>query len=138
MAITDEDVALAEARRPAGPRATSARYDVGTARIVVQLDSGLELAFPSGQAEGLEAAGIEDLSVIEISPTGMGLHWPRLDADLYLPGLLQGIFGSPRWMAAQMGRLGGQSKTDAKAAAAQSNGRLGGRPRRTAKASVIG
>jgi len=44
--------------------------------------------------------------VIEITPTGLGLHWPRWDADLYLPALASGVFGSPRWMAGQMGQKG--------------------------------
>ncbi|MER8672015.1 DUF2442 domain-containing protein [Mesorhizobium sp. M1156] len=33
-----------------------------------------------------------------ISPTGLGLHWPQLDADVDVPALLQGVFGSKRWM----------------------------------------
>ncbi len=33
---------------------------------------------------------------IEITPTGLGLRWPKLDADHYLPALLDGVFGSPR------------------------------------------
>jgi hypothetical protein len=39
------------------------------------------------------------LSKIEISPSGLGLHFPAIDADLYLPALLDGFLGSRRWMA---------------------------------------
>jgi hypothetical protein len=70
------------------------RYERRTKRIVVRLDSGLELAFPPDLAEGLAGASPEALTGIEISPTGLGLHWPALDADLYLPALMQGVFGS--------------------------------------------
>jgi hypothetical protein len=136
MAVTDADIVHAEkAMREtmaAGPRAIAARYDRRRARVVVSLDNGLELAFPPGLAEGLNTAEAADLASIEISPTGLGLHWPKLDADLYLPSLMAGIFGSPRWMAGLMGRAGGRSRTDAKTTAARENGRRGGRPRKAA------
>jgi hypothetical protein len=108
----------------------SARYDRRVSRIVVTLSTGLELALPPHMAEGLADAKPADLAIIEISPSGLGLHWPELDADLYLPGLLQGVFGSPRWMAELLGRSGGLARTAAKASAARENGRKGGRPRK--------
>ena len=45
--------------------------------------------------EGLNHARPAELAEIEISPTGLGLHFPTLDADLYIPSLLAGVFGSP-------------------------------------------
>ena len=78
----------------------------------------------------LEKATPADLSEIEISPEGFGLHFPRLDADLYVPGLLAGQLGSKAWMAARLGREGGKARTPAKQAAARANGKLGGRPRK--------
>jgi len=69
---------------------------------------------------------------IEISPAGLGLHWRRLDADLYVPALLQGVFGSKSWMARQLGAEGGRARTVAKVAASRENGRKGGRPRNAA------
>ena len=53
---------------------------------------------------------------------------PALDADLYLPALLDGFLGSRRWMAAAMGK----ATTDAKSAAARDKGKFGGRPKKTA------
>lgn len=135
MAATDREFEEAEARaqaqREAG-RAVSARYDRRASRIVVGLNTGVQLAVPVHLVEGLAGASAEDLSGIEISPSGLGLHWPRLDADAYVPGLLQGVFGSRRWMAQQMGMLGGRSRSSAKTAASRENGRKGGRPRKTA------
>jgi hypothetical protein len=134
MAIDDEDIRRAEKamreRMAAGPRAVAARYDRKRAQVIVALDNGLELAFPPELAEGLDDARPSELGEIEISASGLGLYWPKLDADLYLPGLLNGVFGSPRWMASRMGRLGGSARTKAKATAARANGRRGGRPKR--------
>lgn len=134
--ITDTDVQTAEMRMQetlsTSPRATTARYDRRVSRIVISLNSGLELAFPPHIVEGLHNAKPTDLAEVEISPTGLGLHFPRLDADLYIPSLLAGIFGSAHWMAAGLGRLGGMSRSEAKAAASRSNGKLGGRPKKVA------
>lgn len=138
MALTDMDVKRAEARMQArlkaGPRAVSARYDRRSSRVVIQLDNDLMVAFPSRLAEGLDRATPEDLNDIEITPSGLGLHFAKLDADLYLPALLEGVFGSRRWMAGLMGQAGGKAKTAAKAAASRENGRLGGRPKKAVPA----
>jgi len=135
MDITDDDVRRAEARMLArtksGARAVAARYDRRVSRVVVRLDSGLELAFAPHIAEGLAHARPDDLIEIEITPSGLGLHFPRLDADLYLPALLEGVLGSRKWMA-QIGHAGGAARSPAKAAAARENGKLGGRPRKVA------
>jgi Protein of unknown function (DUF2442) len=108
MAITDEDLRRAEAEMDrlvqAGPMAIEARYDRGRGRVVVRLSTGLELAFAPRDAQGLERATAADLETVEISPSGLGLHFPKLDADLYLPALLEGRFGSEEWMAARRKR----------------------------------
>jgi len=119
-------------RRASEPVAVAARYDRRRDRIVVSLDTGLELAFPPRIAQGLESAAPSDLIDIEISPSGFGIHFPRLDAQLYLPALLLGVFGSKSWMAAQLGAAGGTTRSAAKTAAARKNGRRGGRPRKAA------
>ncbi|HET8750413.1 MAG TPA: DUF2442 domain-containing protein, partial [Sphingomicrobium sp.] len=80
----------------------------------------------------LEHADEEALEDIQITPSGLGLHWPKLDADLYVPGLLQGLFGSRRWMARELGARGGRARSSAKTDAARANGRKGGRPRKSA------
>jgi len=79
----------------------------------------------------LERATAADLAKIEITSSGLGIRFPALDADLYLPALLEGFLGSRRWMAAENGRIGGRASGDAKAAAAKAKGKLGGRPRKT-------
>ncbi|MEO9073864.1 MAG: hypothetical protein ABI286_13025, partial [Edaphobacter sp.] len=61
-----------------------------------------------------------------------GLHFPQLDADINVPNLLDGVFGSRKLMAARLGAAGGSSRSKSKAAAARANGALGGRPRKLA------
>lgn len=112
------------------PLALSARYDGRVRRVVVLLNNGIELGFRPQAIEGLEKARAADLHTIEVSPSGLGLHFPALDADVYLPGLMQGWMGSRHWMAQQMGQAGGKAKTEAKASAARRNGQRGGRPRK--------
>jgi hypothetical protein len=115
--------------RASVPRAVAARFDRRTGRIVIGLSSGLEVGFLPQNAEDLEGASPAELEKIEITPSGYGIHFPKLDADLYLPALLQGFYGSKQWMAAGLGRLGGVSRSHAKVAASRKNGKLGGRPR---------
>ncbi|MCL2875506.1 MAG: DUF2442 domain-containing protein [Betaproteobacteria bacterium] len=135
MSMTETEFTQAQTRattrRKAG-YAVKARFDRRTARVVVSLDSGVHITFPVELAEGLSGALPEELAIIEITPGGMGLHWPKLDADVYVPALLQGVFGSKKWMAARLGAAGGKVRSESKAAASRENGRKGGRPRRIA------
>jgi hypothetical protein len=135
MAISEDDLKAAERRmeerREAG-YAASARYDRRSARIVIGMNTDVQVAIPANKIEGLANASAEQLSEIEISEAGLGLHWPQLDVDVYIPSLLKGIFGSRRWMAAQLGSTGGSARSDAKTATARENGRKGGRPRKLA------
>lgn len=113
-------------------RAVAAEYDGRHRRLVVTLANGVVVMAPIRLLEGLSSASADDLRDVEISPAGLGLHWPRLDADLYVPALLQGVFGSKRWMASQLGAAGGRATSAAKRSAARENGRKGGRPRKQA------
>jgi hypothetical protein len=134
MAIRNDDIEAANKRAAERsrktPTATAVRYDRRIGRIVIHLSSGIEVAFRPHDAQGLERSKPDDLTEIEISPSGLGIHFPRLDADLYLPALLEGFLGSRQWMAAEMGKSGGKATTEAKAAAARENGRRGGRPKK--------
>ncbi len=113
--------------------AVSAGYDRVRDRIVVRLRSGLEISFSPKDAQGFEGATPAQLSEIEITPMRDGLFWPQLDEGLWIPGILEGILGTRKWMAARLGRAGGAATTPAKKAASRANGRLGGRPKRAAK-----
>ena len=56
------------------------------------------------------------------------LHWPQLDEEYPLPGLMNGGFGTAKWLPPRVGR----GTSEAKAAAARANGAKGGRPRKVA------
>lgn len=83
-------------------RATSAKYDSASGHVFVQLSTGMALSFDPRLAAGLEHAQPVDLSQIEVSPSGAGLHFPALDADLYVPSLLAGIL-QPEWLGGGAG-----------------------------------
>ncbi len=136
MAIHDDfEVANRRAKdlQAAIPKAVSAHYDRKNGRIVITLNSKLDVSFSPDDAQGLENARPSQLEKIEISPSGFGIHFPKLDADLYLPALLEGFLGSKKWMASRLGQIGGQSRSRAKRAASRANGKLGGRPKRQAR-----
>lgn len=111
-------------------RALSARYDSRKKLIVIELVNGSSFSFPPHLAQGLTNARATELADIEITPFGIGLHWPRLDADLTVEGLLAGLFGSRSWMR-QHAAKAGSVRSDAKTQAAKANGAKGGRPRKT-------
>jgi hypothetical protein len=109
-------------------RARSAHYDRKRRRVVVELLNGCTFMFPPTLVQGLEAASADELSEVEVTPQGFGLHWEKLDADFTVGGLLAGIFGTRAWMS-EMGRRGGSVRSEAKSRAVRENGRKGGRPR---------
>ena len=63
----------------------SAKHSSG--QIIVLMDSRLEFSFPCEAYPRLVSATHEERSNIELSP--MGLHWPDLDEDLSIRGLLR-------------------------------------------------
>lgn len=113
----------------AGPTALAAHYDPSTGKLVVELSNGVDLSIPYTLLEGLENASPTDLGDVDIEASGLGIHFPLLNADLYVPALAKGVLGTKAWMR-KIGQKGGASRSAAKAEAARHNGRLGGRPRR--------
>lgn len=135
MAITEQEFQAATRRGEELRRkgyAIRAEYDSHLNKLIVDLDTGVTIMVPVHLIEELSDATADNLREIKISPAGTALHWPRLDADVYVPSLMQGIYGSKRWMAAQLGSAGGRATSPAKAAAARANGAKGGRPRKQA------
>jgi hypothetical protein len=125
-------VARAEHRLDTEPHIEKAHYDPKLGRVIVLLSSNAWFAFRPEDAQGLEQATTSQLKKIEISPSRFGLHFPLLDAHFDITSLMQGHFGTRKWMAARLGATGGASRSKAKVTAARANGKLGGRPRKVA------
>lgn len=134
MELSDAEFEAANRRgaaiTAAFPAAIAVRYDRRISRIVISLSSGLDIAFAPRDVQGFENAQAADLTGAEISPSGLSVHFPKIDADLYIPALLEGFLGSKRWMAARNGQAGGRVSSAAKSAAARENGKKGGRPKK--------
>lgn len=100
MEITEEEVREAEARMrrrlSEAPLARRAYFDGKF--VVVELSDGNSFQFRPEDAQGLEGAKPASLKLIEVTPAGDGLYFPELDADLSVPALLKGVFGSKAWM----------------------------------------
>lgn len=111
------------------PRALAVRYDAPSGRIVVDLTNSCTFAFPARRIEELADASDAEIAEVEIAGAGFGLRWEARDADISLPGLMGGLFGTQTWMQ-ELARRAGQSRSPAKAAAARANGAKGGRPRK--------
>ena len=57
-------------------------------QIIIRMESGAEIRFAVAENPRLAPGTAEQLSRIEISP--YGLHWPDLDEDLSIAGLMAG------------------------------------------------
>ena len=110
------------------PRVVSLQYESKEDLVSLSFADGLKVSIPRKQLQGLERANQTQLSKIEIVGNGTGLHWPLLDVEHYVLGLLEHRFGTKRWMN-EIGRRGGLAKSEAKTKAARRNGLKGGRPR---------
>jgi hypothetical protein len=81
------------------PRVLTAQLVANAAKIRLHLSDGKDFEFSPHDIEDLENATLDQLEPIEISPSGHGLYFPKLDADIWVPGLLEGVFGSKKWMS---------------------------------------
>lgn len=104
IAFTDFelDAALEQARRYAkyARRVVKASYSETTGHIRMVFDDGSSYVIPCRLLQGLADGKPTDLKRIQIVGVGTGLLWPALDVSHYVPGLLQGVYGSEKWMAA--------------------------------------
>lgn len=100
----------------------------GERRLLIEMSDGSVHSILTSRIEGLANATDRAASVVEISEDGLGLRWPIIDLDLFVPALIQGVSGTKSWMSS-LGRAGGRVTSEAKRRAARLNGLKGGRPR---------
>ena len=81
------------------PKAISAKYNSKTERLIIELQNGVTFMVPTDLVQGLRGASEKDLKEVELWLEGMYLHWEKLDVDFRVSSLMQGTFGTQRWMA---------------------------------------
>lgn len=72
----------------ADERVASVSFDAD--RLVVDLMDGRTIAVPLAWYPRLQSATPEQRSNWEIAGAGYGIHWPDIDEDLSVDGLLRG------------------------------------------------
>jgi hypothetical protein len=65
--------------------------------VIVRLVSGAEVEFSPRDAEGWTDATAHDLAGVEVDALGLAVRVDAIDADLYVPALVEGRLGSDRW-----------------------------------------
>ncbi|MBJ7898336.1 MAG: DUF2442 domain-containing protein [Cyanobacteria bacterium RI_101] len=61
--------------------------------ICIRLQDEREIRFPAHKNKRLAKATTEQLAEVELICDGTGLHWPSLDEDLSVMGILAGRVG---------------------------------------------
>lgn len=118
------------------PRAHSVAFDKGTKSIKLELVNGVTFTVPTRLIQILANASEDEIRTTELLLDGLYVRWPKLDENLNVESLLEGTFGTARWMRslkehlAELGRKGGRSRSAAKSVASRLNGAKGGRPRK--------
>ena len=115
-----------ERGRALRPHALSVTFDRDHHRVVIHLDTGLDLSFDPRSAFGLERASASELSDVEIAGAGSAIHFPRLDAFFSIPKLLEGFLGPLHW-----------SRRESRVSASRENGKLGGRPKKRREVATV-
>jgi hypothetical protein len=81
------------------PRAKSVRYDAKRVRLIIELVSGAVLDIPMPETGRLSRASARERATMELTPFGLGIHWPLIDEDLYVPRLVERYTDSRRQAA---------------------------------------
>ncbi|MBA2736855.1 MAG: DUF2442 domain-containing protein [Pyrinomonadaceae bacterium] len=81
------------------PKAVKVRFDRETKRLVLDLENGATLIVPTENIQGLRGAADKDLAEIELLLERTTLHWEKLDVDFSVSSLMNGVFGTPKWMS---------------------------------------
>jgi hypothetical protein len=118
------------------PLAQSVEHVPDLNLLIVGLTNGRRLVLPMEDIQGLEKATAAQIRNHELLGGGTGICFPDIDVDLYVPALIEGVYGNRRWMA-QLGKKGGSATSDATRRASRVNGAKGGRPKRRIEKIVV-
>jgi Protein of unknown function (DUF2442) len=128
--ITEADIQAARLkgdRHKDEPLAIEAGYESLRDAVFVELDNGIRFEIKRELLQGLQDATPEELGKVKVIGSGALIAWEHPEVTFTVFGMLQGLFGSRKWMS-ELGRAGGSMTSERKAAAARANGTKGGRP----------
>lgn len=98
------------------PKAASAKFDGKTKRLIIELKTGVIFMIPTDLIQGLRGAAANEIGKVELWMEGMYLHWEKLDVDFRVSSLMNGVFGTPKWMAELNSKIGAEIKPQIKVA----------------------
>ncbi|MDP1647437.1 MAG: DUF2442 domain-containing protein [Rubrivivax sp.] len=81
----------AGARSLRAPRAVAARYLPERDRIEIDLASGWSVQVPRTFSARLAKASAQECERVELVDSGLGLHWPAIDEDWYVPAVIEAL-----------------------------------------------
>lgn len=76
------------AQKVDAPRAVNVWFERG--KLMVALEDGREIGCPLAMFPRLAAASAKERATWEFTGKGEGIHWPAMDEDLSVRGLLEG------------------------------------------------
>lgn len=79
-------------------QAHAVRYDQTTNRIILELKNNVTVILPCDLIQGLSDANPTEIAEVELGSRGASLHWEKLDQDFSVDGLVNGVFGTQKWM----------------------------------------
>ena len=86
------------ATEPDAPTAKEVRYLSEPQLLLLVMENGRRFAIPREDIQGIATAPMAKVLRVELEDFGSAVHWPLLDLDLSVEGLLKGITGNQRWM----------------------------------------
>lgn len=116
--------------RSDGLRAKAVWYDHASGYIMMLLTNERLFGVLSGSIPALSHAPPAQLALVELSPSGDGLHWEALNVDLSVPGLLIETLKRSE-IATAWAKQVGKIKSPERAKASRANGAKGGRPKKS-------
>lgn len=90
----DAQIAAARAAGQLGlraSRAVAARYLAARDRVEIDLASGWSVQVPRTFSAKLAAASAPDCGQVDIVDGGLGLHWPLIDEDWFVPAVIEAL-----------------------------------------------
>ena len=114
---------------PPEVQALSARYVPATRAVEIELPRGVLVTVPVRLLSELKGLSKDVLATVHVSPGGWGICWDTADVQYEVGGILA-VAGWPTPSAAmrELGRVGGRTRSPARASASRANGAKGGRP----------